>query len=268
MEQYVYIHGVVAEQDRPANHTRQYEALRNGIDRELRKLGGDPLPAIHASVTVEWGWDTPDAGETGKLAVAQSVIANRVKTATPRDRTGFTSLLYAPAVQPVRKLIMFGWSDIVYYVGKRGKKLVRSLVWNQILDQIDTDQDVDLTIICHSAGTLIAHDFLYWVFSGDRDDPDSIIEQGIDPAKVAAAPSQLAGSQTGHLRISDLSAHGPKRRCNRHDGSVAVSQTRCHHVGIGPLGAQRGHASLAQRLGPPRRVVIPSPALLRGCQHR
>ncbi len=186
MEKYVYIHGVITEQDRTEKHTRQYEAIRNGIDRELRKRGGDPLPEIDTSVTVEWGWDTPDAGETRKLAVAQSVIANRVKTATPRDRTGFTSLLFAPAIQPVRKLIMFGWSDIVYYVGKRGKKLVRSLVWNQILDQIDTDQDVDLTIICHSAGTLIAHDFLYWVFSGDRDD-NEIVEQGIDPAKVAAA---------------------------------------------------------------------------------
>lgn len=187
MEQCVYIHGVVAEQDRPAKHTKQYEAIRNGIDRELRERGGDPLPAVTTSVTVEWGWDTPDAGETRTLAIAESMIANRVKSATPRDRTGFTSLVFAPAVQPVRGLIMFGLSDILYYVGKRGKKLVRSLVWNQILDQIDTDQDVDLTIICHSAGALIAHDFLYWVFSGDRDDHDKIIEQGIDPAKVAAA---------------------------------------------------------------------------------
>ena len=187
MEQYVYIHGVVAEQERPVKHTKQYEAIRNGIDRELRKRDGDPLPAIGDSVTVEWGWDTPDAGETRTLAIAQGVIADRVKTATPRDRTGFTSLVFAPAVQPVRDLIMFGWSDIVYYVGKRGKRRVRSLVWNQILEQIDTDQNVDLTIICHSAGTLIAHDFLYWVFSGDRDDPDEIVEQGIDPSKVAAA---------------------------------------------------------------------------------
>ena len=187
MEQYVYIHGVVAEQDRRAKHTKQYRAIRNGIDRELRKLGGDPLPAIDSSVTVEWGWDTPDAGETRTLAIAQSSIANRVKLATPRDRTGFASLLFAPAVKPVRKLIMFGLSDILYYVGKRGKKLVRSLVWNQILDQIDTEQEVDLTIICHSGGTLIAHDFLFWVFSGDRDDHDEIIEQGIDPSKVVAA---------------------------------------------------------------------------------
>ena len=186
MERYVYIHGVVAEQERTATHTEQYEAIRNGIHRELREQGGEPLPEIGDSVTVEWGWDTPDAGETRTLSIAQGVIANRVEAATPRDRTGFRSLVFAPAVQPVRKLIMLGWSDILYYVGKHGKKRVRSLVWNQILDQIDTDQDVDLTIISHSAGTLIAHDFLYWVFSGDRDDA-AMVEQGIDPAKVAAA---------------------------------------------------------------------------------
>ena len=186
MEQYVYIHGVVAERDRLTNHTKQYEAIRNGINQELSTRGGGSLPEIADSVKVEWGWDTPKAGDTATLATAQKAIADRIEAATPRDRTGFTSLLFAPAIQPVRRIIMLGWSDILYYVGKDGKKRVRSLVWNQILDEIDTNQDVDLTIICHSAGTLIAHDFLYWVFSSDRNHP-AMVEQGIDPAKVTAA---------------------------------------------------------------------------------
>ncbi len=32
MEQYVYIHGVVAEKDRRAKHTKQYRAIRNGME--------------------------------------------------------------------------------------------------------------------------------------------------------------------------------------------------------------------------------------------
>ena len=193
-------------------------------------------------MTVEWGWNTPDAGETHTLAVAQSAIANRVKTATPRDRTGFTSLLFALAIQPVRDLIMFGWPDIVYYVGKRGRKLVRSLVWNQILDQIDTNQNVDLTIICHGAGTLIAHDFLYWVFSGDPDD-NEMIENGIDPTKVAAAAQnwrirRLAtfGSPISPLMVrsadvTDMMAASPSARLD----ATKLGLSRSAHSGETPV---------------------------------
>ncbi len=168
-ERFVYIHGVVADKTRRTKHTADYTALRDGITALLDGPVG-PLPSVPDSVTIEWGWVTPAAADTATLARAQSHIADRVEAATPRDRTGFTSLVFAPAIQPVRDLLMLGWSDILYYVGKGGKHRVRSLVWNEILNQVGTDHPTDLTIISHSAGTLIAHDLLYWIFSGERDE--------------------------------------------------------------------------------------------------
>jgi hypothetical protein len=186
VEQFVYIHGVVGDKTRRKKHTEDYTKLRDGISNELQKRGEPELPSIRDSVTVEWGWPTQQAGDTASLARAQSHIADRVAAATPRDRTGFTSMLFAPAVEPVRNLLMLGWSDILYYVGKGGKKRVRSLIWNEILNKVGTAEKTDLTIVAHSAGTLIAHDLLFWIFSGDRSD-----EMGVpgmpDPQTFAAA---------------------------------------------------------------------------------
>jgi hypothetical protein len=185
MEQYVYIHGVVADKSRRSKHTGDYEALRDGINGALVQ-GAKPLPKVGDSVTIEWGWGTRQAADTASLARAQSHVADRVAAATPRDRTGFTSLVFAPAVEPVRDLLMLGWSDILYYAGKGGKQRVRSLVWNEILDGVGTEDKTDLTLISHSAGTLIAHDLLYWIFSGDRG--EEMDAPGMpDPEKFAAA---------------------------------------------------------------------------------
>ena len=169
IEKYVYIHGVVSDRTRTKSHDEDYGNLRNGLHAILVERGA-PLPPLDTSVTIEWGWETGEAGDTSKLATAQRAIAERVDAATPRDRPGFTSLVWAPAITPVRNLVTLGWADIVYYVGKGGKRLVRSLVWNQIISDVGPQTEVDLTVVGHSAGALVAHDFLFWLYSGERDD--------------------------------------------------------------------------------------------------
>lgn len=164
METFVYIHGVVGERRRTRSHRGQYRALHLGLAHH-----GVEVPPFSEAVQVEWGWGTARAGTTRTLEKAQRVVYDRVEAATPTDRTGFGSLLFAPAIDPVRKLLALGWSDLVYYIGERGKLRVRSLVWNEILGRVGVDREVDLVLVAHSAGSLIAHDFLYWLFPGMRD---------------------------------------------------------------------------------------------------
>ncbi len=236
MERYVYIHGVVTDKSRRSKHTGQYAALRNGVSQELRRRGRPELPRLSQSVTVEWGWGTRQAGNTASLARAQRNLADRVEAATPRDRTGFTSAVFAPAIGPVRDLLMLGWSDILYYVGKGGKQRVRALVWNEILNKVGTSEKVDLTIISHSGGTLIAHDLLYWIFSGDRD--DEMDAPGMpDPAAFAAAKrnwrvrrmvtfgSPLAALMVRSAGVADIMA---RSRTAKLDGRKLGLSRRAH----------------------------------------
>lgn len=118
---------------------------------------------------MEWGWDTETAGSTATLETAQRSIHDRIDEATPRDRTSISSLLFAPAIDPVRMLLTLGWSDLIYYVGEKGKLRTREVAWGEIFRRIGVDWSTDLTIIAHSAGSVIALDFLFWLFSGKRD---------------------------------------------------------------------------------------------------
>lgn len=185
MEQYIYIHGVLGLGGH--SHAGQYRALRDGVSAELEARGGQALPTLGDSVTVEWGYDHEFAGDTALLDRAQKVIAARVTAVTPSDRTSFGSLIFAPAVEPVRGLIQHTWADILYYVSEQGKAQVRHVVWGRLLDKADANAPLDLTVIGHSAGSMIAIDFLFWLFSGEREDPAALAALGLDPAVVAAA---------------------------------------------------------------------------------
>jgi len=164
LETVVYIHGVVGERVRERTHRGQYAAMHAGLESN-----GVVLPPFDEAVEIEWGWDTESAGETAMLEVAQQAIQERIDEATPRDRTSLSSLLFAPAIDPVRMLLTLAWSDLIYYVGEKGKKRTRDVVWGEIFRKIGVDWTTDITIIAHSAGSLIAVDFLYWLFSGNRD---------------------------------------------------------------------------------------------------
>jgi len=42
-------------------------------------------------------------------------------------------------------------------------------VWNDIVSKVGPSSEAHLTFFAHSAGSLVAHDFLFWLFSGKRD---------------------------------------------------------------------------------------------------
>jgi hypothetical protein len=155
MDVVVYIHGVVARRYGP--HTDEYRALRDGVTGR-----GVELPALESSVLVEWGWPTPEAEQTAGLAVAQANLGTVLEGSPAGD-----SLTY-PLIRPLRELTQYGWSDVVFYVVPEGRTRARRAVWCRILDQVPTDRQVDLTFISHSAGSLLAHDLLFYLYSGER----------------------------------------------------------------------------------------------------
>jgi hypothetical protein len=152
---FVYIHGVVGRSAGP--HRKEYRATQRGL-----AAAGVAVPSVDDSVQVEWGWPTPAARKTGELAIAQERLAMAIAQSPGGDHlTGFL-------VDPLRELIQYAWADLVYYATPEGEYHARHDVWSQILDLAPTDEVVDLTIISHSLGTLIAHDFLFHLFSGKR----------------------------------------------------------------------------------------------------
>jgi hypothetical protein len=151
----IYVHGVVGRVS--GAHTADYRTIHKGLRR-----AGVRLPSLTDSVSVEWGWPTPEAPFTGDLALAQERLALALAQSPQGDRlSGFL-------VNPLRQLIQYGWSDLVYYSSAEGEAAARHDAWSQILERVPTGEAIDLTIISHSLGSLLAHDFLFYLFSGQR----------------------------------------------------------------------------------------------------
>lgn len=156
MEAVIYVHGIVGRKF--GSHRGDYRAFRDGMEKQ-----GITLPSIEDSTSIEWGWPVPSAQETGRLAQAQQELGSLTESARQSDK--WTKSL----MRPLRDLVFFGWSDIAFYLDNGGKEQARNVVWRTILRSWPTDSSVDLTLISHSAGSLIAHDFLFFLFSGERD---------------------------------------------------------------------------------------------------
>ena len=164
-ERFIYIHGVTEG----ASHRTDYAAFRDGLSG-----AGVSLPSLDApeSICIEWGWPerSGTAGDTAALAVAQRALHNLAAAAPKRERPTPSGVLWGPLVRSVRRGLMTAPADLAYYVGAGGKLRVRQVVWGRILDSLGAvPSPVELTLIGHSAGSLIAHDLLFWLFSGARD---------------------------------------------------------------------------------------------------
>lgn len=163
IELVVYIHGV-SNDLRGRNHTPEYEDLQKGITSL-----NSSWPSRYLGV--EWGWnnDRGAAKSQQMLTDAQRQLGARAMPALmdPRD---FTLNPGRAMVNKLRSLMLYGFGDMFYYVSADGKAAVRDAVTSQIIDYIDYETDGDtnvpisLTLLGHSAGTIVAFDFLFSLF--------------------------------------------------------------------------------------------------------
>ncbi len=164
----VYIHGLVPRD--ASSHVEDYRAFHDGVSAAGVVLPDFTGPDV---VRTEIWSDAAEDLLTADLAQAQRNIGRLLPGELPgRD------LLTGRFMRGLRDLLQYAWADAFYYTSPEGEERTRLDVWNQILDAVPVDDDVDLTIVCHSGGTLVAHDFLFYLYSGMRQDRRSEYADG------------------------------------------------------------------------------------------
>lgn len=173
----VYIHGVSNDlQDTP--HTSLYENFHDKIKHETWPQN---FCGVEWGTKLENGTSNPENQEL--LNTAQRNLGDRVtavideakNSSSRNDRNSSRNDRVTGSdhwiSDKIRKLMFYGIGDIFYYVSAEGKKAVLHAVAEQIYTFITT-QNIDgedtllsFTIIGHSAGAVIAFDFLHYLFS-------------------------------------------------------------------------------------------------------
>jgi hypothetical protein len=180
-----YIHGVTPRGQK--DHRADYDTLHKGLQRHNPKIPDDYCGA-------EWGWDpTNGQGRSHQLLdKAEEELGQRALDAV-HDHTDFTLNPLRIAIDKFRGLMMFNFADMFYYVSQDGKNAVRYALAETILEHLhqqgvnlDPGGDaVSLTLLGHSAGSVVAFDFLFALFYAPRQ-----VKDFIAPEKVQSGPSQ------------------------------------------------------------------------------
>lgn len=172
----VFVHGVTPA-SQPEYHARWYDSF---VQRLNKQWDSDPFDD---RVYVEWGWPTHLAAESGHLARAEQIIGSTINLVIDRT-TDWHIRISRLASKRLRDLFMYGFADMFFYVSQPGKEAIRNDVFNQIKGKIDgafdDSDDISLTFIAHSAGTVITHDLLFHIFSDSARQMDYKAQNAID----------------------------------------------------------------------------------------
>jgi hypothetical protein len=141
---------------------REYPALESRIDKRI---------------DVDWGYqlDRRPPRPDQRLSTAELVVWDAVDPAQRRPSSPNITRGHWPWRAPIRWLVrglwrinVFSLSDSTYYASREGEAAVRSAVYEQVLgrlEAIDPVEKVRLHLIGSSLGTVVAHDFLWGLFS-------------------------------------------------------------------------------------------------------
>jgi hypothetical protein len=167
----VFIHGITPKAE-CTSHSSEYDELYNGISRYM--ADNKEWKEAHA-IPTEWGWnfdDTPEPDSHRVLCRAQELLTDRVLNKVSKT-SDFTLNPLRLVLNPMRQIMLYGFSDMFYYVSTEGKNAVRRSISEQIAEKIapylkGDDTQVSLTLVGHSAGSVIAIDLSYYLFSGKK----------------------------------------------------------------------------------------------------
>jgi hypothetical protein len=164
----IFVHGVSSDQ-LGRRHDPEYDALYNGV----ASVSSQSSPWRTAEVCrIEWGWNydgVPEPRSEQALTLAETTLGERLLSVINEA--------YDPTINPgrlvvnaFRPLLVYGFSDMFYYVSTDGKAAVRGAMAEQIVrfveaGQGDPREPLSLTIVGHSAGSVIAFDFCYYLFA-------------------------------------------------------------------------------------------------------
>jgi len=160
----IYIHGVSNEL-RGRSHNPEYKSLHDGIGNISKSWPSK-------FIGTEWGWNYKDVINPKShelLTDAQRLLGDRAIKAVD-DPWDFTINPGRMFLGKLRSLIMYGFSDMFYYVSKDGKKAVRNAVASQIVKKLapllkdQNKPNLSLTLLGHSAGSVVAFDLIFYFF--------------------------------------------------------------------------------------------------------
>lgn len=269
----VYLHGVQPGEE-VGPHMAEYQALHSRIRKHRKQFP----PRF---IATEWGWELgPDLAKgQEQLTRAQQWLGQRVMSQflLPSD---FTLNPLRAAVNGLRSLMFYGFGDMFYYVSADGKSSVRYAVAAQIVRQLVAEfgsleqlkgRRLSLTLLGHSAGSVIAFDLLFHLFYPHSDVKKSgkatgrqhtfIEEQrvkaGVDENIVDELEALRELAQSGRLRLRRLYTFG---------SPLAMLALRSHQVldlyaagrGVDPAyhGFVQNPAGFGTALLPPRWINI------------
>jgi hypothetical protein len=164
----LFIHGIMPEKE-VRSHDSVYNCLFDLIQNALREKNKPQLDP--APIKVEWGWQSDQSTEMDRfLTEAEGKIADQVSAAEKRAHDFSIALPLRPIHLLTRQMITLGFADLFYYVSRDGEKALRQHVFKYLSNEICQrktiypESKISLTLITHSAGTIIAHDLLYHLF--------------------------------------------------------------------------------------------------------
>ena len=170
----IYIHGV-SQSAYEQTHKKEYSQLHEGIGKCVTDCGKHVTDWPSKFCGVEWGGNPFPQNTNPKshklLTTAQRHLGSRVMPVID-NASDWTLNPARLTVGAIRKLAFYGFSDMFYYVSKDGKNAVRSAVaqkiGNFIFGTINDDDLLSITILGHSAGSVVAFDFLFYLFSDKK----------------------------------------------------------------------------------------------------
>ena len=204
----IFVHGVSSDQ-LGRRHDEEYNSLYEGV----RATSSRGSAWNNAEVCrIEWGWNydgRPHPHSQRSLTIAETMLGQRLLKVIDEA--------YDPTINPgrfmvnsVRPLLVYGFSDMFYYVSSDGKAAVRGALAEQIVSFIDYEnqtshEPISLTLLGHSAGSVIAFDFCFYLFA--QEDRQFVLDptKGLCNDKMTRLRSL---AQEGKLRIRRLITFG------------------------------------------------------------
>ncbi len=163
----ILIHGIMPDKI-PGTCKREYDNLLHGVNNALKMTPRAGFSNFSLEVPVIWGRPISNAGPHEPdeyLSEVERKLEVHAKQAMGPAYDRLFGIFGA-----LHDFIFYGVSDLVYYVSGDGETSIRNRVFGYIAREIaKRDRELrgrfSLTIFGHSAGSLIAHDLLYHLFS-------------------------------------------------------------------------------------------------------
>jgi hypothetical protein len=197
----IFIHGIMPDKN-PSTCRLLYRQLRDKVNAALKRSG--KLEFSKEEIFITWGVPTepPQSNTMDQyLSESERKLEAKVKKHMGSAYGGLFGLYGA-----IRDFTYYGVSDLLYYISADGERALRNHIFGYTAKMIarmdDGKRRFSLTIFGHSAGSLIAHDLLFHLFSNRKHPSEK--EQG-----VFSEMEQLRDMiKAGRLRVNHLYTFG------------------------------------------------------------